>query len=198
MHAYQISAFSPTRDDSHKITWDIVDEYQTPDPPTGMFFKGVKLDPSVTKAGLFNFQTLKGHQWLDWYDAFSGWVLVSQHFREFLIEQVGTTHENHYQFLDINIALSSEPMPGKNYKLLNLLTHLDAVDWNKSRYDRHLNGDVRSIWDCYFIKEVVNNCRYLFRLKGYEVADGVSLQLSEAIEKQGFSGWSVTEVPFPD
>lgn len=195
MHAYKISGFGPDRDNSHKIASDLVENFQAKYPPTGMFFEGVKLEPRDSQASLYTFKSLMGHRWMDWYDSFSGWILVSKRFREFLTACAGP-NPCHYQFLDIHLSPSSEPMPSADYKLINFLSHYDAVDWKKSRYERHDNGDVRSIWDCYFRKEIVDNCRHLFRLKGYEVASGVSAQLAGEIEKGRFTGCSVIEIPF--
>lgn len=140
---------------------------------------------------VFEYDSTEGDVLTDYLSNLHRWFVVSENF----CKQTQETIESQVQYLPIKVIDRFNGAQVDSYFVANIVTVIDALDLDNSKYDIFELDDEKSISvEKYALKssEIVN--KHIFRLKDDMIPIFVSETLKKIIENNEFTGFKFLEV----
>lgn len=153
-------------------------------------FKGEQLE-NWDENVMFEYSNEDGHILTDYLASNNRWLVVSEKLRNL----IGKIENNSIQYLDIRIRNSETNEINDTYKVANVITILDALDLENSKYDLFELDDekVLSVEKYALQKNMLEN-NNIFKLKDDTIPVFVSEKVKDIIMSNGLLGFAFLEV----
>ena len=131
------------------------------------------------------------HIFTDYIASNNRWLVVSEKFRSLM----GRIESDSIQYLDIKIRNSETNKINDTYKVANVITILDALDLENSKYDLFELDDekVLSVEKYALRKNMIGN-KNIFKLKDDTIPIFVSEKFKNIVEENSLIGFQFLEV----
>lgn len=183
---YYLLSYDYENDDEYIIiTTDNIGEKYNYD-----MLKGEKLE-NWDENVMFEYSNDDGHIFTDYLASNNRWLVVSEKFRSL----IGRIESDPIQYLDIKIRNSETNKINDTYKVANVITILDALDLENSKYDLFELDDekVLSIEKYALRKNMIGN-NNIFKLKDDTIPIFVSEKFKNIVEENSLIGFHFLEV----
>ena len=140
---------------------------------------------------MFEYSNDDGHIFTDYLASNNRWLVVSEKFRSLM----GRIESDSIQYLDIKIRNSETNKINDTYKVANVITILDALDLENSKYDLfELDYEkVLSVEKYALRKNMIGN-KNIFKLKDDTIPIFVSEKFKNIVEENSLIGFQFLEV----
>lgn len=139
----------------------------------------------------FEYELEEGQTLTDYLGNLYGWLIVSDKCRTLSGELIA----NEVQYLDVQVKSSDNSNVLSEYKVLNVIDVLDAVDLEHSIYDEFDLDDEKILtFKKYALKDDVVRGHHIFKLKDDTIPTFVSEEIKNIIEENEMLGFAFLEV----
>jgi hypothetical protein len=171
----------------HKIAWEDRALAGLQDRIYDSFFLGTPVSPEVINCRLFSLVEVKGcSSVLDVAYAPNGWLLFSKLARACLADCCDP--DGMVEYYPPRMAGPAALLKLADYKLVNIMHVIDAIDHNKSGLEYDQAGAIDRVWKWCMREDVIDSCCCLFRCTGYPYAEFASDELYQHFLKKRVMG----------